>query len=148
MTAEAKSAVETYISDVMSRVGELQAKAVAAAAAVASIGATSGGSNAITAAANAISTSMSTGITSTVGLGRSLGGGRGGYADGGMSVPGGYALVGERGPELVQLPGGASVIPNSQSMRTLEGAVTTTGRSSSSWTGKPSHARRGDTSRS
>ena len=104
----------------MGRVGELQAKAVAAAASVASIGATSGGANAITAAANAISTST-TAITTTVGLGRNLGGGRGGYADGGMSVPGGFALVGERGPELVQLPGGANVIPNGQSMRMLGG---------------------------
>ena len=38
-----------------------------------------------------------------------------------MSVPGGFALVGERGPELVQLPGGANVIPNNQSMRMLGG---------------------------
>lgn len=35
-----------------------------------------------------------------------------GYADGGTNIPGGFALVGERGPEIVNLPGGSDVIPN------------------------------------
>lgn len=35
-----------------------------------------------------------------------------GFANGTMNAPGGMALVGERGPELVNLPKGAQVIPN------------------------------------
>lgn len=35
-----------------------------------------------------------------------------GFAGGTMSAPGGVALVGERGPELVNLPRGSQVIPN------------------------------------
>jgi len=35
------------------------------------------------------------------------------YASGTNSAPGGMALVGEQGPELVNLPGGSQVIPNS-----------------------------------
>ena len=35
-----------------------------------------------------------------------------GFAGGTMSAPGGMALVGERGPELVNLPRGSQVIPN------------------------------------
>jgi len=35
-----------------------------------------------------------------------------GFANGTMSAPGGMALVGERGPELVNLPRGSQVIPN------------------------------------
>ena len=34
------------------------------------------------------------------------------FAGGVRNFPGGFALVGERGPELVRLPGGADVIPN------------------------------------
>lgn len=34
------------------------------------------------------------------------------FADGGTMAQAGLALVGERGPELVQLPGGATVLPN------------------------------------
>ncbi len=34
------------------------------------------------------------------------------YADGTMYHPGGYAIVGERGPELVDLPQGSKVYPN------------------------------------
>jgi hypothetical protein len=34
------------------------------------------------------------------------------YADGTDSAPGGLAIVGERGPELVNLPRGSQVIPN------------------------------------
>ena len=37
-----------------------------------------------------------------------------GFANGTKSAPGGVALVGERGPELVNLPRGAQVIPNHQ----------------------------------
>jgi hypothetical protein len=37
-----------------------------------------------------------------------------GFATGTRYAPGGMALVGERGPELVNLPRGAQVIPNSQ----------------------------------
>ena len=35
-----------------------------------------------------------------------------GFANGTMSAPGGLAMVGERGPELVNLPRGSQVIPN------------------------------------
>lgn len=37
-----------------------------------------------------------------------------GFADGVNNFSGGLALVGERGPELVRLPGGSDVIPNDQ----------------------------------
>jgi tape measure domain-containing protein len=64
------------------------------------------------------------------GMGNSLGGGWGvaggfgkpgifgipGFADGTNYAPGGMAWVGERGPELVNLPRGAQVIPNGPSM--------------------------------
>lgn len=36
----------------------------------------------------------------------------GSYANGTMSAPGGYSLVGERGPEIVELPRGSKVFPN------------------------------------
>ena len=66
----------------------------------------------------------------TGGMGNSLGGGWGvaggfgkpgifgipGFADGTNYAPGGMAWVGERGPELVNLPRGAQVIPNGPSM--------------------------------
>ena len=40
-------------------------------------------------------------------------GGRSGrYASGTMYAPGGYSLVGERGPEIVELPRGSKVFPN------------------------------------
>lgn len=48
-------------------------------------------------------------------LGSTLGGGGlgiPGFANGTNSAPGGLALVGERGPELVNLPKGSQVIPN------------------------------------
>jgi hypothetical protein len=49
--------------------------------------------------------------------GTGLGAGTGGlsfpmFADGTASAPGGMAIVGERGPELVNLPRGAQVVPN------------------------------------
>lgn len=34
------------------------------------------------------------------------------FADGGTNIPGGWAMVGERGPEMVKLPGGSDVVPN------------------------------------
>ena len=37
-----------------------------------------------------------------------------GFAGGTRSAPGGLAVVGERGPELVNLPRGSQVIPNHQ----------------------------------
>ena len=48
-----------------------------------------------------------------------------GFADGTLSAPGGLAMVGERGPELVNLPKGAQVIPN----RALSGLAVTPGMS-------------------
>ena len=39
-------------------------------------------------------------------------GGKGKYATGTMYAPGGYSLVGERGPEIVELPRGSKVFPN------------------------------------
>lgn len=43
-------------------------------------------------------------------------------ASGGLVASGGLALVGERGPEIVSLPGGASVLPNPQSRALAAGA--------------------------
>lgn len=43
-----------------------------------------------------------------------------GYADGTDYAPGGVALVGENGPELVTLPRGASVTPNKQTQQMLQ----------------------------
>lgn len=43
-----------------------------------------------------------------------------GFADGVTNFGGGYAMVGERGPELVRLPQGADVVPN-HSLKTMEG---------------------------
>lgn len=45
------------------------------------------------------------------------------YADGVDFAPGGMAIVGERGPELVNLPRGSSVIPNNKTMQALGGAM-------------------------
>ena len=36
------------------------------------------------------------------------------YASGTYNHPGGYALVGERGPEIVDLPAGSRVYPNGE----------------------------------
>lgn len=41
------------------------------------------------------------------------------FANGTMSAPGGLAIVGERGPELVNLPAGSQVIPNNALNRTM-----------------------------
>ncbi|AQZ50525.1 hypothetical protein [Martelella mediterranea] len=48
------------------------------------------------------------------------------YADGTDFAPGGPAIVGERGPELVNLPRGAQVIPNHQIRASAGGSSTTT----------------------
>lgn len=45
-----------------------------------------------------------------------------GFAGGTRNAPGGLALVGERGPELVNLPQGAQVIPNHRTNQLLAGA--------------------------
>jgi hypothetical protein len=47
-----------------------------------------------------------------------------GFANGTRSAPGGLAMVGERGRELVNLPRGAQVIPNSQTEAMLNRART------------------------
>lgn len=44
------------------------------------------------------------------------------FADGTSSAPGGLAIVGERGPELVSLSRGAQVIPNYQLMHSFGGS--------------------------
>ncbi|WP_175584953.1 phage tail length tape measure family protein [Phyllobacterium pellucidum] len=44
-----------------------------------------------------------------------------GFASGTNNAPGGLALVGERGPEIVNLPKGSQVIPNAPSMKALSG---------------------------
>jgi hypothetical protein len=44
------------------------------------------------------------------------------FAVGTRNAPGGMALVGERGPELVNLPGGSQVIPATQTAQMLGGA--------------------------
>ena len=41
----------------------------------------------------------------------------GSYANGTMNAPGGWAMVGERGPELVNLPRGSQVFPNGKGPR-------------------------------
>lgn len=46
------------------------------------------------------------------------------YADGTSFHPGGMALVGERGPELVQLPRGSSVTPNKELKKMFTGGIT------------------------
>jgi hypothetical protein len=51
------------------------------------------------------------------------------FAEGTRSAPGGLAVVGERGPEVVHLPHGSQVIPNkdlTQSMRGMTGAMNIT----------------------
>ena len=40
-----------------------------------------------------------------------------GFANGTMSAPGGWAMVGERGPEMVNLPRGSKVYPNGKGPR-------------------------------
>lgn len=45
------------------------------------------------------------------------------YASGIDNAPGGLSLVGENGPELVNLPGGSSVIPNSALRRNVTAPI-------------------------
>ena len=47
-----------------------------------------------------------------------------GFADGTNSAPGGWAVVGEKGPELVNLPKGSQVIPNNVARNMGGGGVT------------------------
>lgn len=116
---DAKNKINAYIGDVQRRVGELQAAAVAAAAAVASVG--GGGSD------NGVATGLSNALTSLVTETRNAGSfdrgtlGRGGAAEGKRSMTGGAYLVGERGPELLQIPGGSNVFNNGESSRMLGG---------------------------
>ena len=51
-----------------------------------------------------------------------------GFALGGRNIAGGVALVGERGPELVNLPKGSDVIPNSNFNNIQAGAMEVYGR--------------------
>ena len=51
-----------------------------------------------------------------------------GFALGGRNIAGGIALVGERGPELVNLPKGSDVIPNSYFNNIQAGAMEVYGR--------------------
>ena len=44
-----------------------------------------------------------------------------GFATGTTNAPGGLALVGERGPELISVPRGTQITPNAQSMNMLGG---------------------------
>jgi len=46
------------------------------------------------------------------------------FASGTNSAPGGIALVGEEGPELVNLPRGSQVVPNAQTMDMMGGSTT------------------------
>lgn len=120
LTDDAKGKITTYIEDVQRRVGSLQAAAIAAAAAVASVG--GGGSD--SGVASGLSNALTSLVTTTQSAGREALlerklSDRGAYAMGGRSVPGGLALVGERGPELVRLPGGADVFSNTESARML-----------------------------
>ena len=43
------------------------------------------------------------------------------FADGVSGFGGGWAMVGERGPELMKLPGGSSIFPNSKSASMMSG---------------------------
>lgn len=49
------------------------------------------------------------------------------YANGGTDVPGGWAMVGERGPEMVRLPAGSDVIPHDQLGQTINVTVNVSG---------------------
>jgi len=47
-----------------------------------------------------------------------------GYANGTLSAPGGWAMVGEQGPELVSLPRGSQVLPASDTARAMGQQIT------------------------
>ncbi|WP_158259881.1 phage tail length tape measure family protein [Phyllobacterium phragmitis] len=55
-------------------------------------------------------------------LAKSFASGGGMYANGTGFAKGGLSLVGERGPELIKLPGGSQVLPNVPSMKSLAAA--------------------------
>lgn len=124
LTDGARASIDTYIQGVQGRIGALHAAAVAAAAAVASIGG-DGGDNGVTSVLADALNSVAAGVVQTVDdAGNDIARGRqrmGGqvFAAGGRSVPGGMSLVGERGPELVRLPGGADVFSANDTGRML-----------------------------
>ena len=126
LTDGARASIDTYIQGVQGRIGALHAAAVAAAAAVASVGG-GGGDNGVTSVLADALNSVAAGVVQTIDdSGNDIARGRqrmGGavYAAGGRSVPGGMSLVGERGPELVRLPGGADVFNTSETGRMLGG---------------------------
>lgn len=130
LAAGAQASINGYIDAVSNRIGALHAAATAAAAAVASVTGQSVStstalSTALTNATSSAATALQTTVGSTYGtVGNTTieqGRGRGGYAEGGRSLPGGVALVGERGPELVQMPGGANVYNNTDTRAMLAG---------------------------
>jgi phage-related tail protein len=51
-----------------------------------------------------------------------------GFADGTLSAPGGLAIVGERGPELMNVPRGAQIYPSEQTSNILRGDFSQSGR--------------------
>ena len=126
LTDGARASIDTYIQGVQGRIGALHAAAVAAAAAVASVGG-GGGDNGVTSVLADALNIVAAGVVQTIDdSGNDIARGRqrmGGavYAAGGRSVPGGMSLVGERGPELVRLPGGADVFNTSETGRMLGG---------------------------
>jgi tape measure domain-containing protein len=68
-------------------------------------------------------------IEAIKGIGSALGFSLPGFANGTNSAPGGLAIVGERGPEIVNLPKGSQVIPNNQiNARTGQSGGQTDGR--------------------
>jgi hypothetical protein len=126
LTDGARASIDTYIQGVQGRIGALHASAVAAAAAVASVGG-GGGDNGVSSVLADALTSVAGGVVQTIDdAGNDIARGRqrmGGqvFAAGGRSVPGGMSLVGERGPELVRMPGGADVFSASDTGRMLSG---------------------------
>ena len=126
LTDGARASIDTYIQGVQGRIGALHAAAVAAAAAVASVGG-GGGDNGVSSVLADALTSVAGGVVQTIDdAGNEIARGRqrmGGqvFAAGGRSVPGGMSLVGERGPELVRMPGGADVFSASDTGRMLSG---------------------------
>lgn len=127
---EAKGKIEEYISGVQGRIAALQAAAVAAASAVAAVGGGGGSSasennvgtginNAVQTLLTTLGTTVGTIANTTIEQGR----GRGGAAEGARSMAGGSWLVGERGPEILEVPGGSNVYNNGDSRRMLGGGT-------------------------
>ncbi len=130
LTTEAKSKIDEYIAGVQGRIAALQAAAVAAASAVATVGGGGGSS----AAANNVSSGINNAVQTLLGtLGTTYGTianttieqgrGRGGAAEGARSMAGGSWLVGERGPEVLEVPGGSNVYNNADTRRMLGGST-------------------------